>query len=331
MKADDIRPKQSMIKQRVALANDIAFFETHSRSFVDVDCPACGKKNDKFLYIKSGLQHNLCLDCDTQFISPRPDVGTLSAFYAQSENYSYWADEIFKNSASKRMDKIFIPRAKFIKDQMLKRGVEARSLLEIGAAYGFFCDATTEVLNLESIFCIEPTPKLANVLREKGYETIEDSYENVVLSKQFSLVAAFEVIEHLFNPSQFLNWAYNSLFDSGLLYITCPNILGFETQMLGRESETIDHEHLNLFSPTGMKILLEESGFCNVEITTPGKLDTDIVWEYFKACPPIGQSPANFMFKHMLASDSGRLLVQNLLEELHLSTHMSIVAEKAPK
>ena len=39
--------------------------------------------------------------------------------------------------------------------------------------------------------------------------------------------------------------------------MTCPNIGGFETTVLGKESDTVDHEHLNLFNTTSIKTIFD--------------------------------------------------------------------------
>ena len=39
--------------------------------------------------------------------------------------------------------------------------------------------------------------------------------------------------------------------------MSCPNGLGLDTKMLGSHSPSVDNEHVNLFSPTGLKNQLQ--------------------------------------------------------------------------
>ena len=165
-------------------------------------------------------------------------------------------------------------------------------------------------------------------MRKKGYHTIESSFEQVNLSEKYSLITAFEVIEHLYDPKFFLDWALNLLTDNGLIYLTCPNIEGFETQILGKHSDTIDHEHLNLFNPHGIQKLLNRSGFKLIEISTPGRLDADIVWNFFKSNPEELHVNCNAFLEKMMDDEEKREKFQALLVSMNLSTHMSIVAQK---
>ena len=61
--------------------------------------------------------------------------------------------------------------------------------------------------------------------------------------------------------------------------LTCPNGLSFEIIQLKEKSTAIDIEHLNLFNPNSMHLLLKKVGFDIISITTPGKLDAELVRE----------------------------------------------------
>lgn len=328
MKTNDIRPASAMIQQRVALAKDVAFLENFTKDFVEIDCPACSSKKRQFLYKKYGLDQQLCIECKTQYISPRPTSEILRKFYMNSENYSYWADTIFKQSAAKRVEKIFLPRATYALDFLEKQNVLSRKVLEIGSAYGYFCEALTRVGNFD-ITCIEPTPKLAARLRELGYITHEKTYEEVVFDQKFGLISAFEVLEHLFSPENFLQWAWNNLEDGGCIYLTCPNIDGFETQILGKASETVDHEHLNLFNPKSIIHLLTRQGFTNINVTTPGALDADIVFEALKNDISVNDKTQTYLLEKLLFDQSLRDSFQAFIAANGLSTHMSVIATKS--
>jgi 2-polyprenyl-3-methyl-5-hydroxy-6-metoxy-1,4-benzoquinol methylase len=69
------------------------------------------------------------------------------------------------------------------------------------------------------------------------------------------------VIEHLFSPREFLQAVRNLLVPGGMVVLTCPNGRGFDIQTLGPVSESVDHEHLNYFSPQSLTQLLVSCGF----------------------------------------------------------------------
>ena len=67
------------------------------------------------------------------------------------------------------------------------------------------------------------------------------------------------------------------MFKDGFLILSCPNGAGFEIDILGKESGSVDHEHLNYFNPTSLCHLLENLGFEILEVQTPGVLDAELV------------------------------------------------------
>ena len=86
-----------------------------------------------------------------------------------------------------------------------------------------------------------------------------------------------KVIEHLFDPHEFVSHMSRLLLPGGLMMLTCPNGQGFDIETLGTASTTVDHEHLNYFNPSSLAALLARSGLEVVESFTPGKLDAELV------------------------------------------------------
>lgn len=86
-----------------------------------------------------------------------------------------------------------------------------------------------------------------------------------------------EVIEHLFNPSEFIDIASRVLRPGGLMVLTCPNGDGFNTLTLGGGAVAVDSEHVNLFTPASLSALLTRSSFDVLETGTPGRLDAELV------------------------------------------------------
>ncbi len=277
VKVNDIRPDDVMAGQALAVRDDIEWLAARRGRFVAVACPACGESSGAFLYEKCDLRHERCPGCATQYVNPRPDADLLREFYVRSTNYAYWAKHVFPASAEARRERIFKPRADQVARVLAGREKAGGVLLEVGAAYGFFCEEMRARGLFDRIVAIEPTPDLAGICREKGFETIERSYDRTTPDFAADVIAAFEVIEHLFDPGRFVAWCAAHLVPGGRVIITCPNIAGFEPMMLGREASAVDNEHLNLFTPDSITRLFVRHGFTVDEVTTPGVLDADLV------------------------------------------------------
>ncbi len=283
MNVNDIRPDDLQLGQELAAARDVAWLAERRQEFVMVSCPACGEATYETLYEKNGVPFVRCTRCRTQYANPRPPSSLLEEFYAKSENYIYFSKYIFPARLNQRREKLFRPRAQKLVEAISKYGKPGGALLEVGAAYGIFCDEVRALGKFDRIVALEPTPDLAQRCRDLGFETIESPYEKVVLKTPVDVIAHFEVIEHLFDPGDFLEWCFNALVPGGFIVCTCPNIEGLETLTAGAASNAVDHEHINLFSPSSLSHLFGHHGFQSVEILTPGELDIDLLQRALKS------------------------------------------------
>ena len=329
MKVSDIRPEELMEGQKKAEESDIIWLEKRKKYFIEVSCPACGIKRNKFLYEKKSIKQVRCVNCFTQYASPRPTKKLLSEFYTNSKNYKYFAKYIFPASMEQRRLNLFKPRAEMVGKLAKKYGAQGGKLVEIGCGYGQFCEEIDALNVFDSIVGIEPTPELASICRKKNIEVLENSYENIFFDAPIDFIVHFEVIEHLFSPKDFINWCFGALKQGGYMIATCPSVAGLETEVLGKESNAVDHEHINLFSPDSMTILLKKCNFEVLEISTPGVLDLDLVRravkeERFKL-DQLDPILKKIIFNTNTIIQEKSLL---LLQEAHLTGNMLVVAKK---
>jgi 2-polyprenyl-3-methyl-5-hydroxy-6-metoxy-1,4-benzoquinol methylase len=278
-KESEIRPKETREESKVRDIIDTGRLLTRRSEFIEVPCPACQKNSYNFKFHKNQLRYLECDSCKTLYVSPRPTPKILSWFYSKSATYEYWNKVVFPASEAKRREKIFKPRVERILEICKRNSIKPDSLLEVGCAFGTFCEEMKDKNFFDRILGIEATTELAETCRQKGIEVKEGLIEDIDFpdNEQFSVVANFEVIEHLFEPKYFLEKCFSLLHQKGILVLTCPNIDGFDMKVLGSSAPSIDHEHLNYFSPDSIRILMEKIGFRILEISTPGNLDAEIV------------------------------------------------------
>lgn len=327
---EEIRPSLLMDKQRILALVDAGRMLSKYEQFEEVNCPACGSDKQKFKYEKNSLRYVDCENCETFYINPRPTPEILEWFYTGSPNYAYWNDVIFPASEDVRREKVFSPRVDCLIELCEKYQVQTQSILEIGAGFGTFCSEIKSRNKFERIVAIEPTPGLAKTCRGKGIDVIELPVEKVDLSQSelFDVIASFEVIEHLFEPSKFIADAEKLLSPGGLIILTCPNGKGFDVDVLGNVSTTVDHEHLNYFNPESLGILLTKHKFEVLESFTPGRLDAELVRN--KVLSNEFDLSNNPFLKRILIDEweAAGQDFQDFLVQKGLSSNMWIVAKK---
>ena len=139
---------------------------------------------------------------------------------------------------------------------------------------------------------------------------------------------SFEVFEHVYSPENFLKSVRKILKPRGIFLFTTLTIDGFDLQVLWSKSKIICPPlHINFFSKRGFGCLLEKCGFSLIEISTPGRLDVDIVLNASKENKNL-KLPR--FFRHLLdvADDDARGAFQTFLRDNLLSSHVMVIAQK---
>ncbi|MDP3277568.1 MAG: class I SAM-dependent methyltransferase [Deltaproteobacteria bacterium] len=327
LKERDIRPSDHGAEQKRRYESDVARLLTHRSEFVHVVCPACGADKPTDHFEKYSLMYKRCLDCSTVYITPRPTPDLLQSYYETSENYAFWNDVIFPASEDARRARIFVPRVAKLDALCKAHGAKQRVLLEVGAGFGTFCEEAMRAGTFERVIAVEPTPSLAETCRKKGIDVRESTIENAVLDEPVDVIASFEVIEHLFDPAAFISSCHKRLPIGGLVVFTCPNIHGFDIDVLGPASPAVDVEHLNYFHPASLSLLLNRLGFDVLETQTPGILDADIVRN--RVIDGEFDLKDGFL-RRVLIDEWDRLgeAFQRFISDNHLSSNMWICARK---
>jgi 2-polyprenyl-3-methyl-5-hydroxy-6-metoxy-1,4-benzoquinol methylase/predicted RNA-binding Zn-ribbon protein involved in translation (DUF1610 family) len=327
---EDIRPSNLMTGQMRAMAIDVERLKSKKKEFVVVACPACGSDIYRKKFTKYGMQFVECSECETFFTNPRPTPKILAWFYKDSVNYDYWNKYIFPSSEKIRREKIIVPRVNLILDICRKFNIKTDSLLEVGAGHGTFCQEVLSRKIFKRVVAIEPVISQAKTCVEKGIETINMPVENVKFKRNelFNVIVNFEVMEHLFSPKEFITDCRKFLKNNGLLVFTLPNGKGFDINLLGKISDSIDHEHLNYFNPRSIELLLNRCGMQLVQILTPGKLDAELVRK--KILSKEFSIPDNSFLNDVLIDNWDRYgnSFQTFIANYGLSSHMLIIAKK---
>ena len=108
MKESDIRPKNLFEEYLLLSKNDAKNFD--KTTFIKVRCVACGSKNVKDHIKKDGFIYQICVECNSLFCSPRPDVDTLNKFYQNSKSSKFWSEIFLPSVERDRKEKCFIQK-----------------------------------------------------------------------------------------------------------------------------------------------------------------------------------------------------------------------------
>lgn len=174
VKEESIRPEELVKENNELYQEDIREVLAHKNMFVKIPCPACEAdfSKSKTLFNKNGFSFVVCENCGTVFINPRPSVKLLKLYYSKAKSIKHWNDKIFPASEEYRRKKIFEPRARKVVELCKRFNLENKSLFDVGAGFGTFCEEIRRQKFFEKIVAIEPSPALANTCRKKGLDVI---------------------------------------------------------------------------------------------------------------------------------------------------------------
>ena len=321
---EDIRP-ELIFNEYLRLAKDDAntFFKGVRRE--SILCPACDSIGEKS-FSKDGFDYELCPNCSTLFVSPRPVNEAFVNYYSNSPSTKYWATTFYKSTADARREKIWKPKAKLIHQIDKRFKGESRTFVDIGGGYGIFAEEMQSLSGRETVV-IEPGVHLANSCRERGINVVEKFLEDVAsedLPQGEKMFVSFELFEHLHDPAAFLGQLFNVMLPGDMFVFTTLSGTGIDIQALWEDSKSVSPpHHLNFLNPYSIRLLLDKVGLKVLEINTPGQLDIDIL---HKNVALIKDRFLKTVIKQ--SSDSDRQAWQQVISNLGWSSHMMICCQK---
>ena len=225
-----------------------------SMELTQVNCRVCGSTQDTSLTFFNGFRIARCEDCGFVFVNPRPSEQCLARLYASPERNKYAGDsyEPFEYEFPV-LDKIL---------RYVRRYVSSGHLLEVGCGRGDLLKMAVE-RGFSAQGCDlfgDPQPTVAGATFHNG------SLESARLPpNSFDLVVIRNTLEHLFDPRGQLEEIRRILRPGAYMYLKVPNFhfeQGIGCKLVfGKENAFEAPYHLNHFTPTSLKRLLEKSGF----------------------------------------------------------------------
>lgn len=327
MKEYDIRPESLLSRYlELSAADAERCFSSATRSWIP--CVACGSAEFFSEFEKYGFGYATCADCGSLFQVPRPPIDAFEAFYRDSASSRYWAEVFFPAVAEVRRDQIFKPRAKKLSDLLSSKGHAVRKVIDVGAGYGILLDEWRRLNPDATMLAIEPSAVLAKECRAKKLDVVEDLVENVSGYDGFAdLVVCFEVFEHVYNPLSFIRTLATLAQPGGYVFVSTLGVDGFDIQVLWEKSNSIfPPHHINFLSLQGFVRIFERAGLEDIQITTPGVLDIEIVRNAGTRFP--GLLSSNRFINKIIANDLLATSFQSFLSENCLSSHTWVLARK---
>lgn len=221
------------------------------------DCPACHSTRSTNLGIKNELNILCCSECGSIY----------TPYYPWYSSSHYYAD--YYNSRNPEEPAWVVKRLEEITASFSPYRQNNR-LLDVGCGGGTLLNAArTNGWNAQGV---DVSESVAEHVRGLGFNVFKgELHEAGFPDSEFDVVTAAELVEHLFDPQSVLKEIQRILRPGGVLWTTTPHCRGLSARLLGLKWRVVSPpEHLQLFSMTGLRTLLSNAGFKNVQLMTTG-------------------------------------------------------------
>lgn len=327
VKEEDIRPA-SLFEEYIRLSALDAVKIFDMAASTHRACPGCGQMEPLPEFTKNGFPFVTCGVCGSLYADPLPPAEQFEVFYRDSEAARYWSEVFLPSVESARRTALLLPKVNRVHAMCAQAAIKPATILDVGAGHGAFLREFHKVEPGAKLMAVEPNAALAAQCRALGIETLEIAGQNAPRSwwGVADVVTCFEVLEHVPDPLAFVERICQMTRPGGLAIVTTLGCDGFDIRVLWERSNSISPpHHLNFCSRAGLSALFERAGFTSSAITTPGKLDVDIVRNALAKT----QIPLGRFEDFLLSSDEATLAAfQTFLADNNLSSHHWIVARR---
>ena len=271
LKKQEIQP-QLLLKKYLSLLKEDIKEMLPVGSLQEATCPVTGEREVQESFWKMDMQYLVSRTYGNIYLSPRPVMDVLQAFYRESDARKFWLTKLWPQTQDVRLGKIILPQLEWAQGFISQyfSGSKLCMAEYLPNHWGYY-NGAKDLFHESDYKLVEPLfdPSTA---REK----VSDSEMiNKVDDNSLDVAFLFESLDRSIEPFVILQKVFNSLKPGGLCFITCLLSSGFEVQVLGQESEIfVPPERMNLFSYEGINALTDKvGGFEVLEFSTPGVLD----------------------------------------------------------
>ena len=211
-------------------------------------------------------------------------MASTSIIEGEAEHFGRLAGDWWDpNGASAMLHKLNPVRLKYIRDQVdrhwqcdecSRTPLEGKKALDVGCGAGLLAEPLARLG--ANVTGVDASPALIAVARDHaqraGLDIHYQSGELSQLQSQFDLITCMEVIEHVADPSVFLNLVVQRLAPGGLLILSTPNATAWSRLLMITIAETTGripkgtHDFDKFISPERMKLYLSKARLKCIDI-----------------------------------------------------------------
>ncbi len=273
-------------------------------------CPVCRAHRDEILFEKWGLAYAICPNTWSIGLANIPDAVTIDKYFNDSKLSRLRASSEYQHQVTKKRRELWEHMVGWMEGRINRYlGNDKYSVIDWGAKYVGWIEFLSTASFIENLFVEDPLLPISR--QEQPIQSVD-------------IISLMDVLQRISNPGELLTRISKKLRPGGLLISVCRAGSGFDILTLRENSESIfPLDHIYLPSPSGLRQLLEQTGFEVIELTTPGLLDMRYIRNTMNKIPN-----DQFFQRYILNNMDDQFFerMQGFLQRNNLSSHLRCVA-----
>lgn len=226
-------------------------------------CPLCQSERRETSYGQFG-EHKImrCQDCSVHYLYPRLTEKAMRRFY-ENDNYFEGGDSGYSDTSYADQELALSATFKRLIRNLHKLKLTGGSLLEIGCGYGYLLKEAKDYFSLRvgTDFSAQGA-RLAAANADKVYE---GGIEQIPFTDQFDCVVATHVIEHIYQPLEFVKQLMSRAKSGGTIVLAAPDMGGMLRKVMGHRWASFKiPEHVIYFDAATLASLMREAGLIDI-------------------------------------------------------------------
>jgi len=233
-----------------------------SEQLDDPLCPLCGR----FQRLPQQLHFPpfavvRCAHCQLWYLAPRLLESAMLQAYANPEYFAGGGEHGYAHSQGSYVAQAEALQRTFQQflHNLQQRGLTGGSLLEIGAGYGYLLQQARPYFNQLSGTDFDAVA--VENIRQQGFQAFLGGIEALPTQARYEVIVATGVIEHIYQPVDFVNKVRKHLTASGWLILATPQINGFWFWLQGKRWSSFKiPEHVTYYDRHTLNRLYQQCG-----------------------------------------------------------------------
>ncbi len=227
----------------------------------DRRCVMCGSGHTATVFVKHGVEYSACGGCGFRFASPDVNPNLANALDDYERAYLQYLAPDPTDAANFDALCVWMERCRPLRGRVL----------DVGAGSGKFV-RHLRARGIEAVG-VEPSAALFEHFLAGDSAFACDTLGRYLRAtpRQFDIVTAFDVIEHVANPMEFIEHVAAALKPGGAFFVSTPDVDSVAARTFRKWWHFYYPYHLSYFSPKTLEAAAKRHGLALVDVSHRGK------------------------------------------------------------